>query len=617
MRPFAFAFLLFALCLSAEAQMIIPAPREMRVERAKKVHVTAVVERLDRQADLPDEGYAIRIRGHKAVLTAKTAQGMVWARQTLAQLRDADGRYPQVSLRDWPAFPIRGFMHDTGRNFRPVAWLKKDLDLFSFYKLNVFHWHLTDHPGWRIESKAYPMLNAPENMRAGRSEGCYYTYDDIREVIRYARERGITVIPEIDMPGHSAYFTHTFGFDMASAAGKQVLATCLREFFREIPREMCPYFHIGSDEVRVDDPEGFMAFCERLVIADGRIPIAWHPGLPPSGQTIRQVWTAAAGTQVESDAGGAPFIDAYSGYLNNGNVLWNPTQQLLHTFCGTDTASAVHRGAVLCLWNDLRIDDPSLLMPHNGGPATVAAFAEGIWQGGRHRPIDDTALMPERDTPDYARIADWERRFIYHRDHFLPSWDTRWVQGSQLSWRVSVPERRGADRDKMKWVEARGGVINLEAIAQRYGAPLTNSMDAWVETRLYAERDTVIRAIIGFEATCRANRISYGIGEQGHWEADGRVFVGDEEVFPPLPWQEPGKYQFTYDVWGPPESEMPYTKEQLFWMREPAFVPLKAGWNTVRLYCPRLYRQRDWCVTFLPVTVNADGRLNEAQGIGY
>ena len=599
------------------AQVIIPAPQEMHIDREGKVSVTTTQERLNRHAKLPDEGYTIRISAGKAVLTAKTEQGMIWARQTLAQLRDEDGLYPQVTIKDWPAFPIRGFMHDTGRNFRPVELLKKDLDLFSFYKLNVFHWHLTDNPGWRIECKAYPQLNAPENMKKGRKEGSFYTYDEIRDVIRYARERGIMIIPEIDMPGHSEYFKNTFGFGMATEEGMQVLEACLKEFLKEIPRDLCPYIHIGSDEVKIDDPEGFMRFTEGIVKGDGRTPIAWGMGLPASESTVLQVWRVEQGRDIEKDGIQVPFIDSYNGYLNNGNVIWNTTKQLLHTFCSTDKAYANSLGSILCLWNDLRIDDQTLLMAHNGCPSAVAAFAEGIWRGGENEPIDKTKLMPERGTKSFERVADWERRFSYHRDHFLTDWNTRWVANSQMTWRVTLPERRGADINKMKWVEARGGCVDVAEIAYVNKVKCTNSMDAWAETKLYAERDTVIRAVIGFEATCRSNRISYGIGEQGYWEADGRVLVGDQEVFPPLPWKEPGKYHYPQDAWKDPYSEMPYTNEQLFWMREPAYVPLKAGWNTIRLYCPRLYKQRDWCFTFLPVTVADDGRLSEVQGIKF
>ena len=584
------------------AQMIIPAPKEMKVERDGRVKVTAVQERIDPRMKLPNEGYTLRVRGAKALIRAKDERGLVWARQTLRQLKDEDGLCPEVTIRDWPEFPIRGFMHDTGRNFRPVDLLLKDIDLFSFYKLNTFHWHLTDHPGWRIECKAYPQLNKPENMRKGRKEGMFYSYDDIRHVIRYAKERGVMVIPEIDMPGHSDYFKNTFGFGMATKEGMVVLEACLKEFLDEIPREDCPYIHIGSDEVNVDNPQEFITFCENIITRNGRTPMVWDPGLPASENTIAQVWSGQIGTKIEKEGGyGKRFVDSYNGYLNNGNVIWNTYRQLLHTFCGKGVADSNAMGSILCLWNDLRIDDQTLLMPHNGCPAAVAAFAEGIWRGGKKMPQNNTSLMPEAGSPMHEYVIDWERRFAYHCQHYLEGWDIRWRPNAHMEWRVTIPERRGSDPAKMKWVPAWGAAINLQEIAYKNGVKLSKTMDAWAETRLYAERDTVIKAIVGFETCGRSNRIGNGIGEQGLWEADGRLFVGESEIFPPKPWKEPGKYQFMRDAWKFPDSEIPYTEEQLFWMREPAQIPLKAGWNNIRLYCPRLFNQRDWTVTFMPL----------------
>ena len=177
------------------AQQLIPMPREMRCDTTRRLRVTAVDAKVNTSLPLPAEGYTLDISGSKATLRARDSRGLVWARATLRQLEGADGLYPKVSIRDWPAFPIRGFMHDVGRNFRSVEMLKRELDLFSQYKLNAFHWHLTDNPAWRIECKAYPQLNDPRFQRKGRDEGKFYTYDEIRDVIAYARQRGITVIP--------------------------------------------------------------------------------------------------------------------------------------------------------------------------------------------------------------------------------------------------------------------------------------------------------------------------------------------------------------------------------------------------------------------------------------
>ena len=120
------------------AQVLIPTPVEMTQKGDQKVKITRVDAGVDSSLKLPEEGYTLEIKGTSAILRAKTEQGLVWAKATLAQLKDENGLVPVVKIKDYPAFPIRGFMHDNGRNYRPVHMLKEDIDLFSSYKLNVF-----------------------------------------------------------------------------------------------------------------------------------------------------------------------------------------------------------------------------------------------------------------------------------------------------------------------------------------------------------------------------------------------------------------------------------------------------------------------------------------------
>lgn len=152
------ALLLVVAAGVATAQSLIPQPVEMSgtgaVTRLRHIDAKIVAT-----MSLPDEGYTLVTKKGKAVIRAKDRRGLVWARQTLRQLTDEDGNVPVVSIKDYPAFPLRGFMNDTGRNYRPVDMIKSDIDLMSFYKLNVFHWHLTDNPAWRIECRVYPQLN--------------------------------------------------------------------------------------------------------------------------------------------------------------------------------------------------------------------------------------------------------------------------------------------------------------------------------------------------------------------------------------------------------------------------------------------------------------------------
>jgi hexosaminidase len=616
-HAFSAIFLSVLLPLGLQAQQLIPQPVRMEKISAAKTVVHTVDAKVKAGLRLPDEGYTLRVRGGKAVLRARTPRGLVWARQTLRQLTDEGGQTFQVSITDYPAFAIRGFMHDVGRNFRTIAQLKKDIDLFSFYKLNTFHWHLTDHPAWRIESKAYPQLNDARFQRKGRGEGKFYTYDEIRDLIRYAAERGITVIPEIDMPGHSEYFTRTFGFSMDSPQGMEVLRTCLEEFFREIPRSMCPYIHIGSDEVRVKKPEEFMRFTEKIVTDAGRRPICWDPGLPPAATTICQVWSERLGKDIATTAFDHPWLDSYMGYLNHGDPMLNVVRNFLHTPCSVGKGSDKALGGILCLWNDVRVDDEKLTFPHNGMPETLLPFAERFWCGGSPAPAGSEPLLPEPGSALGQRLAEFEGRMSYHRDHFLTQWNVRWVANAGEPWRVTLPEPAGADMSGARWVSAWGGTVDMLALCRVHGVKVRPAMSAWAETEIYSEADTVMTAMVGFDVPSRSNRMSDGMGYNGYWECQGRLLVNGTEIFPPKAWNRPGAYSYHYPTWFRPENEIPYTDEQLFWMREPARFRVHRGWNKVQLYCPQVFPNNYWYFSFVPVSVNAEGRLTEVPALKW
>ena len=600
-----------------DAQNLIPAPKEIKYLSNKAVRLKSVDIKIIPQEGAPEEQYTLKTKGGKAVIIAQSTQAEVWGAATLRQLTDKNGYVPEVEITDYPSFPIRGFMHDTGRNFREVELLKRDIDLMSAYKLNVFHWHLTDNPAWRIECKVYPQLNDAKYQTKGRDEGRFYTYDEIRDVIAYAKERGIMIIPEIDMPGHSKYFKTTFGFEMATEQGMAVLEKCLKEFFAEIPKEDCPYIHIGSDEVKVADPEGFMRFCEGLVKEAGRTPIAWDPGLPPAEGTIGQIWYASIGETLKKEPYPRQYIDSYMGYLNNSCPIINTSRYFLHQACTTNRANEMARGGILCLWNDVNVDDQEKLLPHNGMPDGLLAFAERFWVGGEGYDLQNEDLIPAPHSNGHKDLIEFEKRLAYHRDNMLTDYNVRWVANAALPWQVTIPAPKGTPVQQMQWTKAWGGVIDLHAICKVNGVTPNAEMEAWLKTEIYVPRDTVITAMVGFESPSRANRISNGIGKQGRWEANGRLVVNGIDIHPAKEWNEPEKYHYRYNTWHKPENEEPYTDEQLFWMREPALVPLKAGWNTVMLYAPRLFAINNWVAAFIPVYIDDKGRLHEVEGLKF
>ncbi|HRN46336.1 MAG TPA: family 20 glycosylhydrolase, partial [Flavobacterium sp.] len=163
------------------------------------------------------EAYHLEISANKIVLTANAPQGMYSGVQTLLQLMRDAVFVDATEITDWPAFTWRGFMVDVGRNYQSMKLLKQQIDAMAAYKLNVFHFHPTEDIAWRLQSKLYPQLTDPEFML--RDKGEYYTENDIKELINYCKERYITFIPEIDMPGHSAAFKRAMGVDMQSDAG--------------------------------------------------------------------------------------------------------------------------------------------------------------------------------------------------------------------------------------------------------------------------------------------------------------------------------------------------------------------------------------------------------------
>jgi hexosaminidase len=165
-----------------------------------------------------DEAYELRVSADGITIHGASPAGLLWGVQTLRQLlppefEDAKGARPatwsiaSVDIRDVPRFGWRGSMVDAWRHFFPVSAIKRQIDLLSRYKMNVFHWHLTEDQGWRIEIPRYPRLTAIGAWRTeadGSRYGGFYTQKEIRDVVEFARLRGVTVVPEIEMPGHSS-----------------------------------------------------------------------------------------------------------------------------------------------------------------------------------------------------------------------------------------------------------------------------------------------------------------------------------------------------------------------------------------------------------------------------
>lgn len=583
---------------------VIPAPKEVKMRSAKPVapadtgvRVIVDAKLMDRTGD---EGYLLDIDKKGITVKAATPRGIAWGRQTLRQLRNDDGTYPAVSIADRPDYPIRGFMYDTGRNWVPVETLKHYLDVMALYKLNLFHWHLTDKPAWRIESRVHPRLNDPKFQRQGRDQGKFYTYGEIRDVIAYAKGLGIEVMPEIDMPGHSDFFKTAYGVTMDTERGRRILEECIDEFCTEIPVEMCPWLHIGSDEVNIPDPKGFMAWAEGVARKHGRKTMVWDPGLPADSLTALQVWRGGMAEDGFA-APGVPVVDSSMGYLNIYDPLLLPYKLYFHQICATSNPTGNDLGGILCLWNDVKQSDKSKLAPHNGMAGGVMAFAESVWNNAPRREEDHgraATLIASADGPDMKKFKAFQNHMAAQRRFFGNGEFDYWQPIAGTPWQVTM-----ANDSVSKEVEAFGDLVDLDALALELGFKPAEMLRCTLTRRFESPNDTVIMFKAGFDNPARSNRISDGIPANGRWENHAVVRINGE-VLPGPKWEEPETYSYRYNTWARLEEELPYTDEQLYWMRPAVPVKFKKGVNTIQIEAPRYWKGQHWQAAFIPVTVD-------------
>lgn len=247
------------------------------------------------------EGYALEISPKSITLSADTDKGLIWGLQTLRQIYRSEGRLPSCRIVDYPLYPWRSYLLDESRHFFGKEAAMRVSDELSRLKMNILHWHLTDGAGWRIEIPQYPRLTeigskmdyshrgiTPEAWDSIHPQRAYYTADDIKEIVSYARDRGIKIVPEIDMPGHSlaaitAY--HWLGtssrYSDTPVIGDvlQVSDPEVEQFMRNVLSYVIDTFdadiiHIGGDEVGFkhwEESDGIKAF-----MAENDLEQAWQ-----------------------------------------------------------------------------------------------------------------------------------------------------------------------------------------------------------------------------------------------------------------------------------------------------------------------------------------------------
>ncbi len=407
----------------------------LSLKPAKTANATLVIQTDHASKEIQelgeDESYVLEVTTTGAKLTAPAPLGAIHGLQTFLQLVNVSpGGFaaPAVTIQDKPRFPWRGLMIDSARHFIPLDVISRNIDGMEAVKMNVFHWHLSENQGFRVESKKFPKLH---EMGTG---GLYYTQEEMRDLIAYARDRGIRVVPEFDMPGHStAWFVghpelasgkgpyeieRTWGiFDPAMDPTNEKVYKFLDDLIGEMARIFPDhYFHIGGDEVNGKEWDAnpkiqafmkahglknnqalqayFSGRVQKLVTKHGKAVVGWDEvlveGVPKD--IVIQSWRGQASLAQAAKQG-------YRGILSNGYYLdlgWSAARHYAVDPISGDAANLSVEakqqilGGESCMWSEYvnpeNVD--SRIWPRN------AAIAERLWSP---QEVRDPASM-------YARL---------------------------------------------------------------------------------------------------------------------------------------------------------------------------------------------------------------------
>jgi lysophospholipase L1-like esterase len=557
-----------------------------------------------RSAQHEGEAYQLEVNETNIKLVANTDHGVFNGIQTLKQLLRSGTVIDAVNITDWPAFGWRGYMIDVGRNYMSMPLLKQQIDVMATNKFNVFHFHATEDIAWRIASKQYPQLTAPEHML--RNKGMYYSEADIKELVAYCKERYITFVPEIDMPGHSAAFKRAMKTDMQSDSGLIIVKNILKEF---ITTYDVPYIHIGADEVKITN-KNFVPEVTAFIESMGKKVIGWQPGGNFSNSTIRQLWMDDNAHHTSNNQ--IQFIDSRHLYLNHMDPHEAVTTIFNRKIADKEKGDATTLGGTICMWHDRAVSKEEDVLNMNPVYPSMLAFAERSWQGGG---VDGwVAVIGEPNSSRAKTFAAFEERLLDHQQQYFSTLSFPYTKQSNLVWKLFgpfnnkgdltkqfVPEQKSFDADKTPpTVEQVGATIVL----RHWWAPLIkgavlNAEDSttwYATTKIWSDEEKEQPFWIGFNNLSRSPATD--APPANAWDNKQSAVWVNGNVIPAPQWKHAGQKG---------NSELPLADEG-YEYRTPTTIFLKKGWNTVLIKTPvGSFKGKDWqnpvkwMFTFTPV----------------
>lgn len=598
----------------------------IKVDKNSNFNVKGII--VDEIPGMPtdnEEAYSLNICENAIRVEATSAKGIYWALMTLVQLMDSDcATLPLCFISDWPAFSYRGFMMDAGRSY--ISWdeLKREIEVMSSFKMNVFHWHLTENQAWRLESKLFPELTDSASMI--RDVGKFYTVEDCREIEQWAVNHNVEIIPEIDMPGHSDAFRRAFGFDMQTDEGINVLKQVISEACATFKHSR--YFHIGTDEVKITNPD-FVDEMVAHVRKHGKKAISWNPGwtYKPGEIDMTQLWSSSG-----KPTPGIPAVDSRLHYINHFDVYADIRALYRSRIYDKMNQDDEIVGAEIAVWNDRYVDNERDLIIQNNLYPLLLAIAERSWRGGGSEYFDGLGTnMASADSEDFTEFADFENRLLHYKNTTLSDCPIAYVKQTDVNWLITdqFPNEGNLDKIfppeiegiKSKYFyegkeygtrEAAGAGIYLrhvwgDKVPSFYDNPMKNHT-AYAFTQVYSPAEQTVG--LQFETQNYSRSESDLPPSQGTWDYRGsKLWINGVEVEPPQ-WRNSHIER---------DNETSLGNENMA-VRAPIPVELKEGWNQVMIKLPvGVFRTPEtrlvkWMFTFVLTT--PDGR-SAAPGLIY
>lgn len=631
-RLLSFVFLSFFAAVSAFGDCnVIPLPQKYEERKDQAVPVaklksgTPKITKTKKIKDVPEhalrEAYVLTVSPSGAAITATDEAGIVNAKKTLAQIVwaaevEKQTSVPACRIKDWPAYPYRSFMLDCGRSYFPIEDLKKMIDFMAARKINMFHWHLTDNQGWRLECKAFPQLNKKEAYE--RHPGKFYKYSEIREFVDWCHKRGVIVLPEIDMPGHSRAFRKAMGFDMQTSEGvaalKKILTEAFENGFPDVKKT--PFFHIGTDEVKISNDRFVKEMIEH-VRKSGRKVAIWNPGADckPGEVDLVTMWSYRG-----RPLAGTPSLDSRLHYINHYDNFADPVGVYFSNFANVPEFDGSVGGGLMAIWADRNIENLQAVLANNCFHTSILAYAESVWCGGRDEYFKGTGTNLPLEGKNLKKFKDFERRELIVKHAMGKAFP--WVPQAGELWQITEPFPNGGDLTKSFPPEkdlknpkseykfenktyttslARGAAVYLRhvwgegTVRGFFEHPQKNST-VYAQTYIYSPKSQKIGLYVQTHF--------YSASEPdlappaGKWDYnESKIWINGQELQPPV-WKNSHKNK----------SQEILLQNENFTVRDPLPAKLNAGWNAVVIKLPvagfsvpqvRLFR---WMFTFAPVS---------------